>query len=358
MVLAPSESLMGKGVPIVLKLVERTGKVRHIDTRDYGKFMDELPATDVITSYTRTVPIFLVRAASELTYVEVPEPVMRVRADGMIKVDYEATLGRAYETNRRMKEEIDRLRAEGDFPLKGVVLGGGHLSESRRRFREDVPGIEVRNMRGTVDHGLITYPCSEGRSHVAPYQRVTADESGAAWVTPTNLKAWCDVNGETGDLVTLDHDCSCGIPSPAIEVVGRVKFSQGEAMKHLPAYVAENIAALISQQRPDAFSGVFDVRYEPGAALDCDKITFVFDTYGEPEAALLSKTQAKLERYATDGYSEGRAEIVPASPPMKAFLSEGSEAGFKTLELDVRLEPLAPDRRETELAKHKFKPTV
>ncbi len=142
---------------------------------------------------------------------------------------------------------LSRLKAEGKRyelgPDSYVMTGGGwKKSESERIDFEDflaevedvlgIPGGNVRDGYGMVEHGVPYLQCEHHRFHVPTFARAYAREVGTLevlppgevgflhLVTPYNL-AMPALSLLTSDLATIETDCPCGRETPTISLQGR-----------------------------------------------------------------------------------------------------------------------------------------
>jgi phenylacetate-CoA ligase len=129
---------------------------------------------------------------------------------------------------------LDRGIRPEEMGVKYIMSGAEPCSESRARALGKVwGGAKVLSLLGQNESGFVGIPCEENLMHIPSFAMYTElvhedgteagrGERALSVVTPTMREAMPMLRYVTGDYIEmLKEPCACGLPLPAMRVLGR-----------------------------------------------------------------------------------------------------------------------------------------
>ena len=147
---------------------------------------------------------------------------------------------------------LDELEAKGvrlDLgPRSFIITGGGWKMDRDREVTKDIfkervarvlgmPGENVRDLFGMVEHGIPYVDCECGRLHVPIFARARAldpetlkpvpnGDPGLLHLMTPYLSSYPSISLLTTDRAILERDCPCGRPGDTIRILGRAGLAR------------------------------------------------------------------------------------------------------------------------------------
>lgn len=147
---------------------------------------------------------------------------------------------------------LDELEARGIRlnlgPRSFIITGGGWKMDRDREVSKDVfkervadllgmPGENVRDLFGMVEHGIPYVDCEKGRLHVPIFARaqvlepetlrpMPVGEPGLLHLMTPYLSSYPSISLLTTDRAVIERDCPCGRSGDTIRILGRAGLAK------------------------------------------------------------------------------------------------------------------------------------